>query len=246
MLLIAAALEEELRTAMDLCCRHRKFPNRSLSLWHADRGEKTIGFLQSGVGPKRSAARLEEALKWIEASHVLVIGYAGALDPVLRVGDLVAVARASAFSLPEDNAAWENVRLEGAFDLTESEMLAWSAGSLGLKTSIGDALTSSYVLGNPAHKSLLFGRFHASIVDMETAAFARIAASRNVPLSCIRAISDEANDAFLEPFSHDPSKTMVSRAGKLIDRGMVKTYRKWKTNSRKAQESLKLFLEHYL
>jgi nucleoside phosphorylase len=246
MLLIAAALEEELKTAMDLCCRQMKIPHRSISLWQAERNEETISFVKAGIGPKRSAARLEEALKTVNASHILVIGYAGALDPDLKVGDLVAVAKALSFSLPEEDPAWENVQLDGTFVLARSETLARSAASLGLKASVGDAMTSSYVLGDPAHKDLLFRRFHASIVDMETAALARVAAARSIPLSCIRVISDEACDTFLAPFSHDPANTMAARAGKLFDKGMVRTYREWKANTQAAQKSLSRFLSHYL
>jgi nucleoside phosphorylase len=246
MLLIAAALEEELRIAMALCRQQKKIPHRSISLWQANRNDKTIGFVKAGVGPKRSAANLEEALKMVEPSQILVIGYAGALDPDLQVGDLVAVARALAFSLPEDNPEWENVQLDGTFELAQSEALAQSAGALGLRASIGDAMTSSYVLGDAAHKNFLFSRFHASIVDMETAALARVAASKNVPLSCIRVISDEARDTFLAPFSHDPSRNMAARAGKLFNKGMVQTYREWKANTRVAKKSLTHFLSHYL
>jgi adenosylhomocysteine nucleosidase len=231
---------------MDLCSQGNKMPHRSISLWQATRNDKAISFVKAGVGPKRSAANLEEALKMVEVSHILAIGYAGALDPDLRVGDLVAVARALAFSLPEDSPAWENVRVDGAFELVDSEKLARSAMSIGLKASIGDVLTSSYVLGNPTHKNLLFSRFHASIVDMETAALACVAASRNVPLSCIRVVSDKAHDTFLEPFSHDPSCTIAARAGKFFDKGMVQTYREWKENTRVAKKSLTLFLSRYL
>ena len=62
---------------------------------------KRIAFLKAGVGPRRAAESLEEALQMIPCSHVLVIGYAGALDPGLKVGDLVAAGRALAFSLDE-------------------------------------------------------------------------------------------------------------------------------------------------
>lgn len=246
MLLIAAALEEELDTALALCQVKKKITHGRISLWQADRNDETIGFLKTGVGPERAAKNLEEALEIADAHRILVIGYAGALDPDLRVGDLVAVARALAFSFPEDNPIWENVRLDGAFELAQSEMLAKSAGSFGMRVSVGEVMTSSYVLGDPAHKHLLFSRFHASIVDMETAALARIAASKKLPLSCIRVISDEARDTFLEPFSHDPSRTLASRAGKLLDKGMLRTYRRWKENTGAAKESLSRFLSNYL
>ena len=246
MLLVVAALEEELKTGMALCRGLRKAPHRSLSLWQARRNDKTIGFLKAGVGPRRSAANLDKTLKIIEASHILVIGYAGALDPDLKLGDLVAAKRALAFSLDKSNPTWENARLDGAFELVHWESLARSIKSLGLSGTTGDVLTSSYVLGDPVHKSLLYKKFHASIVDMETAALARVAASKNVPLSCIRAISDEARDTFLAPFSYDPSTPIAARTGRLFSKGMIQTYREWKAHTLVAKKNLSQFLSQYL
>jgi nucleoside phosphorylase len=246
MILIAAALNEELKTAMAFCRNRKQVPDTGTDLWQATRGDKAICFLKTGVGPKRAAANLEGALKMIKPSHVLVIGYAGAIDPVLKLGDLVAVEKALAFSLDKENPDWEHVRLEDTFELVHSDMLASTAKSAGLNSRVGDALTSSYVLGEPAHKHLLYERFHASIVDMETAALARVASANTIPLSCIRAVSDEAGDSFLAPFSHNPSVSLSARAKKLLDKGMRQTHREWKDHASVARASLSLFLSHYL
>jgi nucleoside phosphorylase len=101
-------------------------------------------------------------------------------------------------------------------------------------------------LGDPVHKSLLYEKFRASIVDMETAALARVAAARSVPLSCIRVVSDDAADSFLAPFSYDPSARLHTRARKLASTGMAKVYRQWKNNTTVARKRLGMFLEQYL
>jgi adenosylhomocysteine nucleosidase len=246
MLLIAAAMGEELKTAMDLCHGQKRTVHRSLSLRQASRKDRTINFLKTGVGPRRSAVSLDEALKTVEVTHILVIGYAGALDPDLKLGDLVAVRRAFAFSLDKDNPTWENVQLNGTYELTQGEELARTAELQGLRIKVGDVMTSSYVLGEPAHKKILNARFGASIVDMETAALAGVAASHHVPISCLRVISDEAGDTFLAPFSHDPSANIAARAGRLFDNGMIQTFRDWKSHTQVANRSLTQFLSSYL
>jgi adenosylhomocysteine nucleosidase len=246
MLLIAAALEEELNIGMDLCEGKKKIPPRGVSLWQASRNDKTIFFLKTGVGPRRSAAGLEEALKVVQPSLILMIGYAGALDPHLKLGDLVAVKKASAFSLEKENPTWDRIGLDGIFELADCEALAETGRSFGLNVYTGDTLTSSYVLGDPVHKRLLHEKFHASIVDMETAAIARVAASRSVLFSCIRAISDEAEDTFLAPLSYDPATGIPGRAKKLISTGMVRVYREWKNRASIAGSSLRRFLSSYL
>jgi adenosylhomocysteine nucleosidase len=246
MLMIAAALGEELKTAMELCGEQKNIPHRSVSLRQASRNSESILFLKTGVGPRRAMNNLEEALKAVPVTHILVIGYAGALDPGLKLGDLVAVRRAIAFSLSKEKPTWDNVQLEGAFTLVQGEALVRAAQSIRLRAGIGDVLTSSYVLGEPAHKKILYDGFGASIVDMETAALAGVAASHGVPISCIRVISDEAADSFLAPFSHDPSINIATRAGRLFDNGMVQTYRDWKSHTQIANRNLAQFLASYL
>jgi nucleoside phosphorylase len=246
MLMIAAALEEELETAKSLCTDCRMILAEKAKLWQAVRKGRSFCFLRAGVGPKRSAERLEEALKLIRPAGILVIGYAGALDPELKLGSLVAVRKAVAFSLDDNSPDWGRVRVDGEFELENCQCLADSAKSAGLIARTGDTLTSSHVLGDPEHKRLLYEKFHASIVDMETAALARVAGSEAIPLSCIRAVSDEAQDTFLAPFSFDPSTGIPARAMKLIGTGMVETYREWKTHSSAAKESLSRFLSRYL
>jgi adenosylhomocysteine nucleosidase len=242
MLMIAAALDEELKLGMELCSGRKKFPRRSVSLWQAGRNGKLFYFLKTGVGPRRSAANLKEALKVVRPSHILMIGYAGALDPHLKLGELVSVKKALEFSLDKDNPSWDQILPAGTFELVDWEALVETAKSAGLNMHAGDTLTSRYVLGDPAHKRLLYEKFHAAIVDMETASLARVAASQSVPFSCVRSISDEAEDTFLAPFSFDPSVRAPARAKKLISTGMVHMYREWKKRTSIAGESLSRFL----
>jgi len=246
MFLIAAAMGEELKTATALCRDLKTIAHRSISLRQAERNDRLIFFLRTGVGPQRSAASLEAALHAVTVTHILIIGYAGALAPDLKLGDLVAVRRAFAFSLDKTNPTWESVRMDGAYELTRPEELAGLARAKGLRADVGDALTSSYVVGDPVHKKLLYDRFQASIVDMETAALARVAAAKKVPICCIRARSEEVRDTFLAPFSHDPSARIAARAGRLLRNGMMQTLREWKNHTLIAGKSLTRFLEDYL
>ena len=243
MLMVVAALEEELKTGLALCGQTQKIPGSRIRAWQAECSGKKVIFLKTGVGPDRAAASLEEALKSLSCSGILAVGYAGALDPELRLGDLVAVGRALAFSLDEANHDWNHIRLDGTYSLGHSETLVNLSKSSGLHAGAGDVMTSPYVLGDPAHKRLLYEQFHASIVDMETAALARVAASRAVPISCVRVVSDEAAESFLEPFSYDPSTRLPTRARKLAGTGVTKIYRKWKANTSVARRSLEEFMK---
>ena len=246
MLLIAAALEDELNAAMESCRDLEEVCRLGVRLVHGMREKDSFCFLRTGVGPVKAAASLEKALDQVQPERILMIGYAGALDPILKLGDLVAVTKAMLFSLDEKDPDWNHVRLEDSFTLMHADALVQSAKFQGLSAVPGSVLTSSYVLGNPAHKDILFRKYQASIVDMETAALARVAAARRIPMSCIRVISDEAQDDFLAPFSHDPSAGVTARARKLLHTGMAKTYREWKEHAAVAKVSLSRFLAEYL
>jgi len=247
MLLIAAALQEELNVALALCEDQKKIRRGGVDFRQAVRNGRTICFLKTGVGPKRSAACLQRALAILDVSDILVLGYAGALDPHLKLGTLVVVDRALLCSVDKTDPAVECMKLDGEFVLAPGDSLVRVSESLQIPVCSGDTMTSSHVWGNPEHKKVLLRKFRARIVDMETAALAGVSESMGIPLRCIRVVSDEAGDSFLEPFSYDPSTCMSKRAGRFIRSGNpVKAFRRWKRNTSAARDSLSRFLAGYL
>ncbi len=244
MILVVAALEEELKTGMKHCRGLVRVSGGRLR--RGTRDGRPVGFLRAGVGPEKAARNLAEALDRIRPDRILVVGYAGALDPGLELGSLVAVTRAIGFSLDPEDPDWDRVRVEETFELDDVHALVRAAEAAGIGATAGIALTSPHVLGNPAHKESLFRSLHASIVDMETAALARVAAGAGVRLACIRAVSDEARDTFLQPFAFDPASGAGTRVRTLLQTGMAHTWRQWRENAAAAGASLEKFLERYL
>ncbi|NLV30233.1 MAG: hypothetical protein GXY47_03680 [Acidobacteria bacterium] len=242
MLLVVAALEEELKAGMRLC---RGLESASGGrLRRGTRDGRAVGFLRAGVGPEKAARNLAAALEKVRPERILVVGYAGALDPDLKLGSLVAATRAIELSLDGADPDWSRVRAGGTFDLADAQALLSAAAGIG--ATAGTVLTSPHVLGNPAHKEILFRSFHASIVDMETAALARVAACAGVRLGCVRAVSDEARDTFLQPFAFDPSSGVGDRVKTLLRTGMGRTWRQWREHAAVAGTSLERFLDRYL
>jgi nucleoside phosphorylase len=247
MILIAAAMEEELRIAMSLFRNPEKVRARDADFWQATLDNQIFGFLKTGIGPRRSAASLHRMLQMTKPSSILVIGYAGALDPALKLGTLIAVDKALACSVDKARPSLAHMQLDGAYELARSHTLVQEAKSIGIIAERGTALTSGHVLADPGHKTALFEKYHASIVDMETAALARAARDSDVPLSCVRAISDEAGDSFLARFSYDPSVGIPTRAARLLRKGNpVRAYSEWRDHAAVARETLGRFLAHCL
>lgn len=137
--------------------------------------ETNLGLAISGVGPER-ARRAAEALLKQGAGALLSWGFAGALDPDLRPGTLIA---------PET--------IEGApsgpIDHHWRPRLLATAGPhsrlIGGKLAHSDA-----TLDGPTQKRRLAWETGAIAVDQESAAVAAVAARAGVPFLTIRAILD--------------------------------------------------------
>ena len=248
MILIAAALSEELAVALDLFpkCEKAQFPG--LRLYRSQCHGHIVLFLKTGVGPARAAAKLEKLLQSLAPEKVLCIGYAGALSSELRVGDLI-VGRMALLVDPETMAAPSLAEVEprGEWELAASDELTALARESGIPVHGGTILTSPFIIGDPSQKSLLQRRFGAIVVDMETAALARICSSHGIPLSCVRAVSDGAHDTFLAPLSYDPQRTALGRAVRVAGAGhWLRRLREWKERSALARQSLRGFMKLYL
>jgi adenosylhomocysteine nucleosidase len=246
MLLIAAALSEELAVAMEMCVAPARVPCRGTRAWTARYKTNEIFFLKTGVGPSRSARALELFLAALRPTEVLVIGYAGALDPTLQPGDLVIVQRAASLRA-EDKLPLEKTPPGRYWEMAPGEGLVSLCRHWGIEVIVGDILTSRYVVGLPAQKQWLRERFGAALVDMETAELARVAASKSLPLRCVRSVSDLATDTFLAPLSFDPAVNPATRAIKLAAAGhWIRRFGQWRQNAMRAREGLHRFLTTYL
>jgi nucleoside phosphorylase len=248
MLLIAAALGEELDVALKLYAARSKSRTGGITVWSATQSNKTILFLKTGIGPVRSARRVEQALKEVQPSKILVIGYAGALDSRMKPGDIIVARKA----IPLQPQSHKGLPFTASEASGGTELLLWqdlkSAGcTASLEIYLGDLLTSAHVVGDPKQKNLLFSQFGAQAVDMETAAIAAVATDHGIPTGCVRAISDTAQDTFLAPFARDPSAGIFGQASKLTSVGKwADSYRNWRERTAVARKSLSIFLAAYL
>jgi adenosylhomocysteine nucleosidase len=157
---IVAALERELHPLV----RHRpvvtkQYAGRTFRFF--EQGQIVIVCGGIGAEPARRAA---EAIIALYAPEVVYsAGFAGALDPSLKVGDILIPAR--------------------VIDAGDSSSVETGTGH-GILVTFGAVAT-------PEQKVKLGKSFNAQAVDMEAAAVARAAAVRGVRFAAVKAISDE-------------------------------------------------------
>jgi adenosylhomocysteine nucleosidase len=158
---IVAAMEREVAPLI------RKWQVRSFE--HGGRyyrlfenGEASL--ICAGVGPEAARRATEAIIQEVRASHILSVGFAGALDPALRVGEVIeprTVINAG------DGARTDTGRGQGT-------------------------LVSISTVAGHEQKEKLRDAYSAAAVDMEAAAVAQGAELRGVRFGALKVVSDEA------------------------------------------------------
>lgn len=161
---IVAALEREVWPLVrHWRSSHREYSGRRFRFFESEQRVAVCG----GMGPEAARRATEAVICLYRPSTVLSVGFAGALDPTLRVGDVL-------------QARYVVDALDGSKTDTGS-----GAGVL---------VSFSSVAGKE-QKAKLAKAYRAQAVDMEAAAVAKGAEARGLRFAVIKTISDEAGFA---------------------------------------------------
>ena len=162
---IIAALEREVRgLTKNWSVRERQHEGRRFRFFERD----SVVLVCGGIGADAARRATEAAIALYHPLRVQSVGFAGALDPALKVGKIF---------VPE--------RVIDASD----------GSSMETHTGAGVLVTFKAVAG-AEQKSNLATAYGAQAVDMEAAAVARGASAHGVGFSAVKAISDEAGFDF--------------------------------------------------
>lgn len=152
-----------------------------------------------GVG-KVNAAALAQQLLADGAVRLLFTGVAGALDPALRVGDVVVSEDALQHDVdvtalgyrlgevPGEPLAW---RADPA--LRDAALAAAREAVEGATVVAGRIASGDAFVADPARVAALRERFGAACAEMEGAAVAQVCSRWGVPWVVVRSISDTAD-----------------------------------------------------
>jgi adenosylhomocysteine nucleosidase len=134
----------------------------------------------TGIGVAAADRAVRALLAQETPTALIAAGFAGALDPALRVGDVVVATNRSA----------------PAFVALCRER--WKADA---QVSFGELTTAALAAESTAAKAQLARDSSACAVDMETSAIAAVCHSAGIPLLALRVISDAATAPLPLPFS---------------------------------------------
>lgn len=157
----------------------------------------------SGDGAARASASVSFLLREFPVSFLVGVGAAGALVPSLEAGEIVVASHV--------------VDESGETPAPDASLIA-RAAALGAKPAT--LVSTARPICSSKEKSAVAVRFGvadsaSAVVDMESAAWARVAASRGVPFALLRAVSDTFEESLPEFLS-----SSLSRDGS-VDRAAV-------------------------
>ncbi len=179
-LIAAMSLESE---ALLRCIKSWKRVSQGSKNWiEFEAGGQRCLLATSGMGVRKAADTARMLLEATPLNRLISFGIAGAVEPGLEIGDVIVVEAVCQW---HDGVASPPVALQ-RFTEEEFEAASKALASRGSRMYRGTAVTTgSY---QPTTEQLA-GLEHP-ILEMETAALAKVASDKGVPVSAIRAISD--------------------------------------------------------
>ncbi|HWZ81300.1 MAG TPA: hypothetical protein VNW47_01675 [Terriglobales bacterium] len=173
---LVAALEREVAPLVRKWqVRRIEHGDRRYRLFEIENGNAAV--ICGGIGAESARRATEAIIQVFRPSEVLSVGFAGALDPALRVGEVIAPRMV----------------------INGSDGARTDTGS-----GLGTLVSFSAVAGRE-QKEKLRAAYAAAAVDMEAAAVAQGAELRGVQFGALKVVSDEADfvmpplEKFVEP-----------------------------------------------
>jgi len=139
-----------------------------------------IVLVRSGMGRDRARRALTEIAGKYDLEYVISIGYAGALDPALEVGELVVADKVV------------NYDSQKSYSLNEELIRTMPDARRGT------LLTVDEVVATPPEKKALKEKYSAVVVDMETSALTEEAEAHHLPFASVSAITDTADQELID------------------------------------------------
>jgi adenosylhomocysteine nucleosidase len=243
MIALLAAMREEVIGVQKRMVAKETLVQPGWRLFRGEYGKREILLVQTGVGREKAEAAADFVLERYPISTLISFGFAGALSPKLRVGDVVLCLKLHCKS--NSNAGSLDASTHGLVPLATQ-----AAQETALCLHMGDNVTVDELVTQPEEKQTLGQAFKALTVDMESYWVARAAYARQIPFLAVRAISDTLTQSLpnFDRFSNlsgvrlwkEASLHFLARPGELAK--VPQVYR----NALQARKSLTCFLDSFV
>jgi adenosylhomocysteine nucleosidase len=143
-----------------------------------NRRDDEVRLAANGAGAHRAAAAIDQALTSFQPDAIVSIGFCGALDPTLAIGDIVV----------------------GTAVFADRRVFPAQTPVTAARHRSGAVCSIDYVATTAGEKSKLHAT-GAIAVEMEAAGVAERAQTLGVPFFCIKAVTDLAGETMANDFN---------------------------------------------
>ncbi len=218
---------------------------RDCSLYRGKFKNKDALLVKTGMGKERAENATKFILERYPVTAIISLGFAGALAPELRIGDVVVCSTLRcAPGLEQEEQMLEPY----APDANLLSLASQGPGDRAISFCLGSGVTVLQLESSTQKMKELGEILHADIVDMESYWIARIASARQIPFIAIRSISDTTQHS-VQPFDQ-----ILASDGELLRKKAVlcfllhpqylmNTFTLYR-NTRPAKRNLAAFISH--
>lgn len=223
---IIVAMESEIRDMQEAMEDSFKIHHSGLTFLKGQLHNQEIVLVQSGVGKVNAAMCSQILIDLFKVEALINLGVAGAVDPVLSLGDIVISTDSVQYDMDArafGHPLGEIPNLDVTFfkaDQSLIEKAEKAAKVLDIKYFKGRVMTADLGVNSTALKERLLKEFKGLCVEMEGAAIGQVSMLNQCPYVIIRSISDNADDNQLADYQANLERSMAK--GAMLVKDMIK------------------------
>jgi adenosylhomocysteine nucleosidase len=233
---LIAAMPEEIAPLLRRVGNYHREKAGRRNLYRFQAGPLSACLIESGMGPRNATEGASRLIETCSPQIILNFGFAGALSPGLKVGDIISADRLLFYH-------------DGLF--SEQQWLTSLQGPVGQQVKQGSFVTTSRITDKEFLAKRLPAGIRQAVVEMETAAVAKVAGTAGIPFMAIRAISDATDEELgftLDEFCDHELNLKIWRVLLTVARKpwIIPQLIRLARNSKAAGSNLSSFLYHNL
>jgi adenosylhomocysteine nucleosidase len=239
---LIAAMPEEIRPLLRRVGPVKRERRGGFTIYRFTGAGKEVILIESGIGAERAARATRALIDAAAPGIILNVGFGGAVLPGPSVGDIVVADRLLFF---RERLFSEQRGLAPALSQGLTTALERICTGKGFRSHRGTFVTTGEIIGKRLLAGLLPAGAINPVLEMESAAVARVAHGRSISFAAIRAISDVADEELGFSIGDFTDKEMRIRTWKVLwtlarKPGILPQLLRLGMNSRRAGENLAL------
>ncbi len=183
---LVAAMQEEIRPLLRIVGEYQQESIGNRRIYRFTAGKRAVCLVESGMGPANAAIATRLLIDRSRPKVILNFGFAGAISPELKVGDIVLACR---LLFLHGKLFSEQQGLDVRANRLCADLLGKGESSFVHHAAF---VTTARISGKMELGKRMPTDIKQAVVEMESSAVAQIANKEGIPLIAIRAISDGA------------------------------------------------------